>query len=148
MHNKRMLMDKQAESIIKDLANLLKETGLNEIDYEKDGLRLRVASHDSAPVQMVTTKPVVSSSPVAIKEEAPKSYVNSPIVGVVYLSPSPNAPAFVRVGDTVKAGQTLCMVEAMKTFNPVVADKTGKIKAILVESGAPVEYQQHLFEME
>ena len=140
-------MDKQAESIIKDLANLLKETGLNEIDYEKDGLRLRVATHAPAPVQ-VATAPVAEVKPEPVKEEAPKNYVNSPIVGVVYLSPSPDAPTFVKVGDTVKVGQTLCMVEAMKTFNPVVAEKAGKIKAVLVESGAPVEYQQPLFEME
>ena len=140
-------MDKQAESIIKDLANLLRETGLSEIDYEKDGLRLRVASQMSTPVQVASVAQP-TEQPKEIKEEKPKNYVNSPIVGVVYLSPNPNAPTFVKVGDTVKAGQTLCMVEAMKTFNPVVADKPGKIKAVLVESGAPVEYQQPLFEME
>ena len=140
-------MDKQAENIIKDLAKLLRETGLNEIDYEKDGLHLRVASHGPVPVQVVSTPSieVVSESKT---EEKPKSFVCSPIVGVVYLSPNPNAPTFVKEGDEVKAGQTLCMVEAMKTFNPVVAEKAGKIKAILVESGAPVEYQQPLFEME
>jgi acetyl-CoA carboxylase biotin carboxyl carrier protein len=141
-------MDKQAESIIKDLANLLKETGLNEIDYEKDGLRLRVANHGPVPVQVAPVAPVVEAKPEPAKEETPKNYINSPIVGVVYLSPNPDAPTFVKVGDTVKVGQTLCMVEAMKTFNPVVAEKAGKIKAVLVESGAPVEYQQPLFEME
>ena len=140
-------MDKEAENIIKDLANLLRETGLSEIDYEKDGMRLRVASHAAAPVQ-VASAPAVEVKPESKPEEKPKNYINSPIVGVVYLSPNPNAPTFVKAGDTVKAGQTLCMVEAMKTFNPVVADKTGKIKAVLVESGAPVEYQQPLFEME
>ena len=140
-------MDKEAEKIIKDLAQLLRETGLSEIDYEKDGLRLRVASNAGVvPVQTVPA-PVVEEKKT-IEEEQPKNYVNSPIVGVVYLSPNPNAPTFVKEGDTVKAGQTLCMVEAMKTFNPVVAEKAGKIKAILVESGAPVEYQQPLFEME
>lgn len=141
-------MDKQAESIIKDLANLLRETGLSEIDYEKDGLRLRVATHDiTVPVAAPVVSPAVVQSDTK-QEESPKNYVNSPIVGVVYLSPNPNAPTFVKVGDTVKVGQTLCMVEAMKTFNPVVAEKAGKIKAVLVESGAPVEYQQPLFEME
>lgn len=147
MHNKRIFMDKQAENIIKDLANLLKETGLSEIDYEKDGLRLRVASNTLAPVP-VAPAAVASTQPEVKAEEKPKNYVNSPIVGVVYLSPNPNAPTFVKVGDTVKVGQTLCMVEAMKTFNPVVAEKAGKIKAVLVESGAPVEYMQPLFEME
>ena len=140
-------MDKQAESIIKDLANLLRKTGLSEIDYEKDGLRLRVAAQVAAPIQ-VNTQPVAETKSEPIQEEKPKNYVRSPIVGVVYLSPNPNAPTFVKVGDVVKVGQTLCMVEAMKTFNPVVAEKEGKIKAVLVESGAPVEYQQPLFEVE
>ena len=140
-------MDKEAEKIIKDLASLLQETGLSEIDYEKDGLRLRVATHNIPTVQ-VAAAPIVKENPKTEPEESPKNYVNSPIVGVVYLSPSPNAPTFVKEGDTVKAGQTLCMVEAMKTFNPVVAEKAGKIKAVLVDSGAPVEYQQPLFEME
>ena len=146
-------MDKEAESIIRELSVLLKETGLNEIDYEKDGLRLRVASH-AVPVPVVEvpsvcpTKPVAEVQGEAKREEAPKDYVYSPIVGVVYLSPNPSAAPFVKVGDAVKVGQTLCMVEAMKTFNPVVAEKAGKIKAILVESGAPVEYHQALFEME
>jgi len=139
-------MDKQAESIIKDLAQLLRETGLSEIDYEKDGLRLRVASRIDAPVPVTPVVPV--SETKTVSEEQPKNFIKSPIVGVVYLSPNPNAPAFVKEGDEVKAGQTLCMVEAMKTFNPVVAETNGKIKAILVESGAPVEYQQPLFEME
>ena len=140
-------MDKEAEKIIKDLAQLLRETGLSEIDYEKDGLRLRVASNTSVQPVQVATAPVAEEKKAAM-EEQPKNYVNSPIVGVVYLSPNPNAPTFVKVGDTVEVGQTLCMVEAMKTFNPVVAEKSGKIKAVLVESGAPVEYQQPLFEME
>ncbi len=140
-------MDKQAETIIKDLANLLKETGLSEIDYEKDGLRLRVASHVPAPIHVPNAAPVAEVKPLPQKEE-PKNYINSPIVGVVYLSPNPDAPTFVKVGDSVKVGQTLCMVEAMKTFNPVIAEKAGKIKAVLVESGAPVEYQQPLFEVE
>ena len=139
-------MDKEAEKIIKDLAQLLQETGLSEIDYEKDGLRLRVASHGAAPVQVAPV--TVSEKTEPAHEEKPKNYVKSPIVGVVYLSPNPNAPTFVKVGDTVKVGQTLCMVEAMKTFNPVVAETAGKINAVLVESGAPVEYQQPLFEME
>ena len=140
-------MDKQAESIIKDLANLLRETGLSEIDYEKDGLRLRVASNTLTTVPVTATQ-VAETKSEPKPEEKVKNCVNSPIVGVVYLSPNPNAPTFVKVGDTVKVGQTLCMVEAMKTFNPVVAEKAGKIKAVLVESGAPVEYQQPLFEME
>ena len=141
-------MDKQAESIIKDLAHLLQETGLSEIDYEKDGLRLRVATHMPSPIPVQPLQAPTTEQQVIEPKKVEKNFVNSPIVGVVYLSPNPNAPTFVKVGDTVKAGETLCMVEAMKTFNPVVAEKAGKIKAVLVESGSPVEYQQPLFEME
>ena len=145
-------MDKQAESIIKDLAELLKETGLSEIDYEKDGLRLRVAVRANvSEVPVVASKSLSTDPKETIHdalEEKERNLIQSPIVGVVYLSPNPNAPTFVKVGDSVKAGQTLCMVEAMKTFNPVVAQKAGVIKAVLVESGAPVEYNQPLFEME
>ena len=142
-------MDSAIKDTIKELSELLTETGLSEIDYEKDGVRLHVVgSVKTVP----SSAPVASSSVQNTQNEAavskPVNQVLSPIVGVVYLSPSPNAPAFVKVGDTVKKDQTLCMVEAMKTFNPVVAHTSGVIKAILVESGAPVEYNQPLFEME
>ena len=147
-------MDNAIKDTIKELSDLLKETGLSEIDYEKDGVRLHVVGPKTEVVPPVVSVPVapvasVPSVPVSEeKEEKPKNQVLSPIVGVVYLSPSPNAPTFVKEGDTVKQGQTLCMVEAMKTFNPVVAQKSGVVKKVLVESGAPVEYNQPLFEME
>ena len=141
-------MDNAIKDTIKELSELLKETGLSEIDYEKDGVRLHVVGPQAEVRPAVT--PVVSV-PAESKEEVPekpKNQVLSPIVGVVYLSPSPNAPTFVKEGDSVKQGQTLCMVEAMKTFNPVTAQQAGVIKKVLVESGAPVEYNQPLFEME
>jgi len=141
-------MDNAIKETIKELSELLKETGLSEIDYEKDGVRLHVVGPGTeAPLAPVA---VAASVPVAKEEvpERPKNQVLSPIVGVVYLSPSPNAPTFVKEGDSVKQGQTLCMVEAMKTFNPVTAQQAGVIKRVLVESGAPVEYNQPLFEME
>ena len=142
-------MDNAIKDTIKELSELLKETGLSEIDYEKDGVRLHVVGPRTevcpAPVQMPV---VVSNTEKEEVAEKPKNQVLSPIVGVVYLSPSPNAPTFVKEGDSVKQGQTLCMVEAMKTFNPVVAQQAGTIKKVLVESGAPVEYNQPLFEME
>ena len=141
-------MDTAIKNTIKELSELLKETGLSEIDYEKDGVRLHVVGpRTEVPAAPVVPQPV-APAPVAEEPEKPKNQILSPIVGVVYLSPNPNAPAFVKEGDTVKQGQTLCMVEAMKTFNPVTAQVAGKIKKILVESGAPVEYNQPLFEME
>ena len=143
-------MDSLIKDTIKELAELLKETGLSEIDYEKDGVRLHVVGPkaEAEPVPAVVAAPAATSVVSEEKPEKPKNQVLSPIVGVVYLAPSPNAPAFVKVGDTVKQGQTLCMVEAMKTFNPVVAQQDGVVKQVLVESGAPVEYNQPLFEME
>ena len=141
-------MDSAIKNTIKELSELLQETGLSEIDYEKDGVRLHVVG----PRTEVQPAPVApAAAPAILKEEVPekpKNQVLSPIVGVVYLSPSPNAPTFVKEGDSVKQGQTLCMVEAMKTFNPVTAQQAGVIKKVLVESGAPVEYNQPLFEME
>ncbi|MBP5344294.1 MAG: acetyl-CoA carboxylase, biotin carboxyl carrier protein [Alphaproteobacteria bacterium] len=142
-------MDNTIKDTIKELSELLKETGLAEIDYEKDGIRLHVVGPATEVAPAPAQTPVVISN--TAKEEVvekPKNQVLSPIVGVVYLSPSPNAPTFVKEGDSVKQGQTLCMVEAMKTFNPVVAQQAGTIKKVLVESGAPVEYNQPLFEME
>ena len=142
-------MDSAIKNTIKELSELLKETGLSEIDYEKDGVRLHVVGPKTevapiaAPVSVAVKPKAAEAEP-----ERPKNQIVSPIVGVVYLSPSPNAPTFVKEGDTVKQGQTVCMVEAMKTFNPVVAQTSGKIKKVLVESGAPVEYNQPLFEME
>ena len=142
-------MDKTIKDTIKELSELLKETGLAEIDYEKDGVRLHVVGpRTDAPSAPMTTPAVVIPAAKEEVPEKPKNQVLSPIVGVVYLSPSPNAPTFVKEGDSVKQGQTLCMVEAMKTFNPVTAQQAGVIKKVLVESGAPVEYNQPLFEME
>jgi len=145
-------MDNLVKDTIKELSELLKETGLSEIDYEKDGVRLHVVGPrtevvaSGSPVAAVPNVQNVSSTEE--KVEQVKNQVLSPIVGVVYLSPSPDAPTFVKEGDSVKKGQTLCMVEAMKTFNPVVAQQNGVVKKVLVESGAPVEYNQPLFEME
>ena len=77
-----------------------------------------------------------------------KNLLISPMVGVAYLSPSPDAPTYIKVGDTISEGQTICLIEAMKTFNPITATKGGKVKAVLIESGTPVEYNQPLFELE
>ena len=80
-----------------------------------------------------------------VEEKKPANPIVSPMVGVVYLSKDPSSPAFVKVGDKVSVGQTVCLVEAMKTFNPIKSDKAGTITDILVESGSPVEYNQPLF---
>ncbi len=144
-------MENEQKQSIKELAELLRENNLSEIEYEANGVRLRVVGAKTVP----EPKPL---PPVpAVKEPAPLPTVTeakknaaivSPMVGVVYLAKDPNSPTFVKVGDRVSVGQTVCLVEAMKTFNPIKSDKAGTITAVLVESGSPVEYNQPLFEIE
>lgn len=136
---------------ITDLADLLKKLDLGEIEYKADDFQVKIVAKGMnmpspapiIPVQTTPTEPVQ-----ATKKELPKKSVNSPMVGVVYLAPDPEEPTFVSLGSTVRKGQTLCLIEAMKTFNPIKATADGKIKEILVESGTPVEFNQPLFVLE
>ena len=152
-------MSKYETALVEDLAKLLNEHDLAEIEYDTEGLRLRLTRVCSAPVSMtaapaVTTVPVVASGEaVAPSAEKKPSKMNgeavkSPMVGVVYTAPEPNAAPYVSVGDTVSADQTLFLVEAMKTFNPVKAPRSGKVVQILVSDHSPVEYDQPLLILE
>ena len=138
-------MKQEHKAMIKELADLLQENSLNEIEYAENGVHLRVVRHT----------PTTSVAPVATPVAEPKkektedkNLLISPMVGVAYLSPSPDAPTYIKVGDTISEGQTICLIEAMKTFNPITATKGGKVKVVLIESGTPVEYNQPLFELE
>ena len=136
---------------IADLADLLHEHKLTEIEYESGDTRIRVSSKVEAaavPAVAAVPAPAAAPTPAVEKPAAPANTVKSPMVGVVYLSADPNSAPFVSVGDLVGPGQTLCLVEAMKTFNPVKAEKAGKIVQILVESGTPVEFNEPLFVLE
>jgi acetyl-CoA carboxylase biotin carboxyl carrier protein len=135
--------------LIRQLAGLLDETGLAEIEIEKDDFKIRVTK---AKVQHVTEAIAYASSgtaapiaavaaPVEITASHPNA-VASPMVGNVYLSGKPGAPKFVQVGDTVSAGQTLLIIEAMKVMNPIPAPKSGVVKRILVEDSQPIEYNE------
>ena len=138
-------MKQEHKDLIKELADLLDKNSLNEIEYGENGVHLRVVRH--SPATNVATK----STPVAELKKEPsdtKNLLISPMVGVAYLSPSPDAPTYIKVGDTISEGQTICLIEAMKTFNPITATKGGKVKAVLIESGSPVEFNQPLFELE
>ena len=133
---------------VRELAELLTETGLSEIEIEHNGARIRVARH-SGPAMMHA--PLVASSATAPAAEAPAApkgphpgAVPSPMVGTVYVAPEPGKPAFVKVGDTVKEGDTLLIVEAMKTMNPITAPRSGKIHEICVTDAQPVEFGQTL----
>ena len=143
-------MEKIQKETISELATLLHDNQLTEIEYESNGTYIRVAC---AQAQNVTVDPAapVTSMPIAEKTvpaEVKKETIDSPMVGVVYLTKDPSAPAFVKVGDTVSVGQVVCLIEAMKTYNPIKSTKSGKIAAVLVESGKPVEFGQPLFEIE
>jgi acetyl-CoA carboxylase biotin carboxyl carrier protein len=146
--------------LVRKLADILTDTGLTEIEVEHKGLKIRVAKQmTAAPMQMMAQAPAPAAAPqpapsapaatAARAEAAPVQRargdtVNSPMVGSVYLQPQPGSPAFVKVGDTVVAGQTLMIVEAMKTMNPIPAPKGGRIVEILVEDGQPVEFGEPL----
>ena len=149
--------------LVKDLAKILDEAGLGEIEVEHEGLRVRVsrpAAGTAQTVHVATPAPVAAppAAPVMSTETAPANTaapsappanaVTSPMVGTAYLSPEPGAKPFITVGAKVAKGDTLLLVEAMKTFNPVTADRAGTIKEIFIEDGKPVEFGEALVVIE
>lgn len=149
------MSDNIKSELIRELAELLKETELSEIEYETQGLRLRVARNFSvsgimpamAQASLMAAAPAAGASNGASLANHPGA-VPSPMVGVAYLSPEPGMPAFVKVGDVVSEGQSLLLIEAMKTFNPIRAPKGGRVTQILVSDGQPVEYGEPLMILE
>ena len=134
---------------IRELAELLKETGLTEIEIEHNGARLRVSNQAGGAV--MAAAPIAAPVPAAAPAAAPAKpngphpgAVPSPMVGTVYLSPEPGAKPFASVGQTVKEGDTLFIVEAMKTMNPITAPKGGVVGEICVNDATPVEFGQTL----
>jgi acetyl-CoA carboxylase biotin carboxyl carrier protein len=144
--------------LIRELAGLLDETGLTEIEYERDGLRLRVARHAAAtpasPATIVVPPPQAAQSQAAPAARGAADLAShagavlSPMVGTAYRSPEPGAKPFVDVGSTVKAGDTLLIIEAMKTMNQIPAPRAGTVVQILFEDGQPVEYGEPLMIIE
>jgi acetyl-CoA carboxylase biotin carboxyl carrier protein len=139
------------QSLVRDLANILNETDLTEIEVEQDDFRVRVSRAAPAATQVVAAPAPVAAAPAAVSAAAPAAAAApataansaaepSPMVGTVYLAPSPDSDAFVKVGQAVKEGQTLLIIEAMKTMNQIPATKSGKVVEILVEDGQPVEF--------
>jgi acetyl-CoA carboxylase biotin carboxyl carrier protein len=128
---------------IRQLAAILAETGLSEIEIADKDNRIRVARTISAAPSAAPTAVVIPAAAVAAS-----AAVTSPMVGVAYLSPEPGAANFVAVGQTVAAGATLLLIEAMKTFNQIKAPSAGTVTRILVASGSPVEYGEALMVIE
>ncbi len=152
---------------IRKLIELLEETGISEIEIKEGEESVRLSRHNHLPHPMPKYSPTeAATSTITSAAQPPTSQalpttadatadtpaqghtMRSPMVGTMYLSPAPEAPPFVTIGQAVKAGDTLCIIEAMKMFNEIEADKTGKITAILVTNGDPIEYDQPLFVIE
>lgn len=151
--------------IISKIAEIVENSSLTEFEYEDETCRISMSKNrPCANVPMPQPLPVPASAPIpaapapaqitaaapATEEDYSKNpgSVKSPMVGVVYLSSDPNSPNYVKVGDTVSEGDTVCLIEAMKTYNPVKAHKGGRVSKILVESGDPVEYGEPLIVIE
>lgn len=157
MTTKKTGIDQQ---LIRDLAGILNDTNLTEIEVELDDLKVRVSRQApavhavaaaapayAAPLPLPGAAPV--ASPVAAASaEASKNAVPSPMVGTAYLAPSPDAKPFVEIGQSVKEGQTLLIIEAMKTMNQIPSPRSGTVTAILVEDAQPVEYGMPLVVIE
>ena len=141
--------------LVRELAELLNETGLTEIEVEDGERKIKVARH-AAPVHMSSAAPVAAAAapapspavPLAATAPEPAAVdanaLKSPMVGTCYLSAEPGGPSFISVGQQVKAGDTLLIIEAMKVMNPITANAAGTITAILVENAQPVEFDQPL----
>ena len=153
--------------LVRRLADILKDTGLSQIEVERGDLRIRVARELTAapqayaPAVYAQPAPAMAAPAAAPADSAAVSapaapapvvragdLVKSPMVGTVYLQPQPGANAFVKVGDTVTQGQTLLIIEAMKTMNPVPAPRAGKVVELLVGDGQPVEFGEPLVVLE
>lgn len=143
------------QGLIRDLAGILNDTDLTEIEIEQGELRIRV-SRAGTPMMAAPQAYAVAAtpSPVAAPVAAPASpatsanAVPSPMVGTAYLSPAPGEPPFIEIGTKVKEGQTILIIEAMKTMNQIAAPRSGTITAIIFEDGQPVEYGQPLVVIE
>lgn len=145
------------QDLIRDLANILNETDLTEIEIEQDDLRVRVsragtpqmihapiAQHQMPAPQPAAAQPVEAAPAAATSANA----VTAPMVGTVYLSPAPGAKPFVEIGQSVKEGQTILIIEAMKTMNQIPAPRAGKVVSVLVGDGDPVEFAEPMIVIE
>lgn len=147
------------QDLIRDLANILNETDLTEIEIEQDDLRVRVSRAGTpqtihAPIAQAPAAQAAAPAPIAAApaEAAPvapsANAVTAPMVGTVYLAPAPDAKPFVEVGQTVKEGQTILIIEAMKTMNQIPSPRSGKVTSVLVGDGHPVEFAEPMIVIE
>ncbi|MBS1144823.1 MAG: acetyl-CoA carboxylase biotin carboxyl carrier protein [Proteobacteria bacterium] len=143
---------------LKKLIDLVQESGISELEVTEGEEKVRIAKHygavatapqqyyAAAPMPAPAGAPAASAVNLDDEDELPEGHiVKSPMVGTFYRSPSPGAEAFVQIGQSVKQGETLCIIEAMKLLNEIEADASGVVKAILIENGEPVEFGEPLF---
>jgi acetyl-CoA carboxylase biotin carboxyl carrier protein len=143
------------EELVRKLSGLLEETGLSEIEYEAGGRRIRVARGGAAAVTAAGPQTPAPRAAETSREAAapgpeapPAGAVISPMVGTVYVAPEPGSPAFVSVGDDVREGQTLLIIEAMKVMNQIPSPRSGRVTRILISDGQPVEFGEPLLVIE
>jgi acetyl-CoA carboxylase biotin carboxyl carrier protein len=133
---------------LKKLIDLVQESGISELEVTEGEEKVKIVKSGGSSVAYPAPAPapasVLAPAPAATPAPIPRHVVKSPMVGTFYRSPSPGAKHFVEVGDTVKSGDTICIIEAMKLLNEIECDKDGVIQAILVENGQPVEYGEPL----
>lgn len=140
---------------IKDLIKLVSKSGIGKIEIESEGFKIAIknaSATNEQPVYVqaaapapVAAAPAASSAPVESNDEAKYITVKSPMIGTFYRTPSPDKDAFVSVGSVIQAGDKLCIIEAMKTFNEIESEVSGKIVKVLVDNASPVDYDQPLF---
>ncbi len=137
---------------LKTLIDLVQQSGIAELEITEGEERVRISRSVPAPVpqagasaQPVALAPAPAAAPAAAEPEPEGHVIRSPMVGTFYRASAPGAKPFVEVGDTVKSGQTLCIIEAMKLLNEIETDRDGIVKAVLAENGQPVEYGEPLF---
>ncbi len=149
--------DVTTDELVRELARLLDETGVGEIEVERDGVRVRVARQSQAaqvvagPGVPVVAPPFAAPAPavtVVLDLAKHPGLVASPMVGTAYLAPEPGSKPFVDIGSVVKAGDTLLIIEAMKTMNQIPAPRAGTVRQILIEDGVPVEFGEPLMIVE
>jgi acetyl-CoA carboxylase biotin carboxyl carrier protein len=152
MSDKKAIVD---QGLIRELAELLSDTGLTEIEVEHEGTRIRVArtvtiaaSAPAAPAYAAAPAASAGAAAPAVSDTNHPGAVHSPMVGTAFRAPEPGGRAYVEVGDQVRQGDTLLIVEAMKTMNQIPAPRSGKVVKILVEDGQPVEFGEPLLIIE
>lgn len=145
------------QQLIRDLAGILNDTNLTEIEVELGDLKVRVSRQAPSAVHAIAApqagyapaaQPAASAAAAPAAADPSKNAVPSPMVGTAYLAPSPDAKAFIEIGQNVKEGQTLLIIEAMKTMNQIPSPRAGTVTAILFEDGQPVEYGMPLVVIE